>query len=127
MGVSLFLAKLLGLYLLIVGGLCLLRKETFIAMAKELFASKAMLALSGAMSLCIGLAIAIGHPVYTFDWRGLITLFGYLAIAKGIMRIWFPDVLRAFALKVLRDYFTGFLLVIFVLGCILTYAGFTSA
>ncbi len=126
MGLSLFLAKLLGLYLLIVAGVWIARKEEVDKAIKEIFNSRGMLALTGWMSLIPGLAIAIGHPVWQLNWRGLITLLGYLMIVKGIMRIAFVEQVEKYTLKILSKHYWVIIAVLVVLGAILTYSGFSS-
>ena len=51
-----------------------------------------MIFLSGLLALTVGIAMAVSHSVWELSWRGLITLFGYLSIAKGVVRIGFPEV-----------------------------------
>jgi hypothetical protein len=124
MELSLFLAKLFGIYFLIVGALWLFRKDMYTEIVYELFSSKALLAITGFISLVMGLAIAIGHPIFTFDWRGLITFFGYLGILKGIIRIGFPDLSRRIVTKLVKNYSGILLALVFILGLFLTYKGF---
>ena len=92
MELSLFLAKLFGLYLLIVAVLWAVRGEVISKVMEEFFTNGPMLFLSGLLSLVVGIAMAISHSVWEMSWRGLITLMGYLAIVKGISRIGFPEV-----------------------------------
>ena len=92
MELSLFLAKLFGIYLLIMAVLWAVRGEVISKVIEEFLASRPMLFLSGLLALVVGIAMAIGHSVWELNWRGLITLFGYLSIAKGIARIGFPEV-----------------------------------
>ena len=92
MELSLFLAKLFGLYLLTVAVLWVVRGEAISKVLEEFFASRPMLFLSGLLALAVGIAMAVGHSVWQLNWRGLITLLGYLSIAKGIVRIGFPEV-----------------------------------
>jgi len=92
MELSLFLAKLFDLYLLTVAVLWVVRGEAISKVLEEFFASRPMLFLSGLLALAVGIAIVIGHSVWELNWRGLITLIGYLSIAKGIARIGYPEV-----------------------------------
>ena len=92
MELSLFLAELLGIYLLIVAVLWAARGAVISDAIEELFAIRPMLFLSGLLPLAIGIAMAISHSVWELSWRGLITLFGYVSIGKGIVRISFPEV-----------------------------------
>lgn len=125
MDLSIFLAKLLGLYLLIVAVLWVLRKEQFESSVKDFVDSKGMLAFSGGISIVLGLAIAIGHPIWEWSWKGLISLLGYLFILQGIMRLGFPELVQKNTSKMLGGvgYWIGFA-VIAILGIYLTYSGF---
>ena len=51
MGLSIFLAKFLGIYMLIVAAICLLRRNELENVTREIFNSKGLLALSGSLSL----------------------------------------------------------------------------
>ena len=127
MELSLFLAKLFGIYLLIVAALWALRGEAISKVIEEFFASRPMLFLSGLLALAAGIAMAIGHSIWEMSWRGLITTIGYLSIAKGIVRIGFPEVPRKAAgflqNGLARWIWTGLTL---VLGGYLTWVGFTK-
>lgn len=125
MELSLFLAKLIGIYMLIVAVIMLFRKNIFESVINEMVSSPGLLAFAGIINLVIGLAIAIGHPIYELSWRGLITLIGYLSIIKGIMRLAFPEQDRMIIKSVMRrsGYWIVFAIVV-ILGLFLTYNGF---
>ena len=128
MELSLFLAKLFGLYLLIVAVLWAVRGDVISSVMEEFFASRPMLFLSGFLALAVGIAMAISHSVWELNWRGLITLIGYLSIAKGIARIGFPNVPQkavGFLLKGTAIWI--WICIILVLGGYLTWVGFTHA
>lgn len=127
MDYSVFLAKFMGIYLLIVSAIWLLRKDQFETSIQDLVSSKAVLAFGGAFNLLFGLAIAVGHPIWQADWKGMITLIGYLSIVKGVFRLGFPiqdQRIVNFALK--RGYWIVFA-VMLALGLFLTYCGFTRS
>ena len=76
----------------------------------------------------IALALAISHSVWEMSWRGVITLFGYLAILKGIVRIGFPNVPKNAAMAMIRGngkwVWIGLVL---LLGAWLTWEGFQAS
>lgn len=126
MELSLFLAKLLGLYFLIVAIELLVRKHEFDGAIKDFASSKGLILFSGSLSLLIGLAIVIGHPVYQWNWRGLITFIGYLLILRGVIRITFPTQLKKRIFSLFhRGYWVIFGLLL-LLGICLTYSGFIA-
>ena len=126
MDLSIFLAKLFGLYFLIAGGIIMLRQKSFMPIVTEFFGSKALIMLMGAVELVAGLAIVIAHPTLSPDWRGIITLVGWTMVAEGIMYLASP---YAKLHKWLRHFntptwFTSGGLVAVVLGAYLAGKGF---
>ena len=127
MELSIFLAKLFGIYALIVALLWAVRGNEFSKIIEEFFANRSLVFLSGLFSLAIGIAMAIGHSVWELNWRGLITLIGYLSIAKGIARMGFPEVPKKAAGFLLKDTRVWIWIgLTFVLGGYLTWVGFTG-
>jgi hypothetical protein len=127
MELSIFLAKLFGIYMLAVGVLWALRGDMLAQVIEEFFDNRALVFVSGLLALVVGIAIAIGHSVWEPNWRGLITLFGYLSILRGVARISFPDVPRKRAIGLVSGG-SRWVLLVFVLavGGYLTWAGFTQ-
>ena len=127
MELSLSLAKLLGIYLLLMGALCAARGPAIADVLEEMFHHRPTLFLSGVIALVVGIAMAVGHSVWELNWRGLITLIGYLSIAKGVARIGFPDLpKRASRLLAQRRARWMWIGVVLILGAYLTWAGFTK-
>lgn len=90
MNTSIFLAKLIGPFFLIVGASLLINQAQFRAMVDEFMRSPALVFLTGLMILPIGLAIVLSHNVWTADWRVLITILGWLSIVSGTLRLAAP-------------------------------------
>lgn len=124
MVLSIFLAKLLGIYFLIIAGAWLVRKDPFDQSIKEFISSRGLIFLSGLMNILFGLAIAIGHPIWQLNWMGLITLLGYLMIFKGIFRVIFTERAQRGMLKIIDKGYWPSVALLIVLGGILTYSGF---
>lgn len=118
-------AKFLGLYLLIIVAIWLARKEVFEKAIHQIFISDGMYALTGAMHIIIGLIIVILHPIWSFNWKGLITLIGYVSILQGVMRLAFPVESKQNISKSLKHGYWIWVAVAGALGLFLTYNGFT--
>lgn len=119
-------AKFFGVYLLIIVTIWLTRRQSLEKGIHEILSSNGMFALSGAIQILIGLMITILHPIWSADWRGFITLLGYLSIFQGILRLAFPDESRKFILKSIESYWIWIALAGF-LGIFLTYHGFFTS
>jgi len=94
MQTSIFLAKLIGPVTLLMGLVVLLNPTRIRTMAREILQGEAFIFLSGIITLPIGLALVNTHNVWTSDWRVLITLFGWGAVAAGVARLAFGGQLK---------------------------------
>ncbi len=126
MELSIFLAKLFGLYFLIAGGIIMYRQKSFMPIVMELFSSKALIMILGAFELVAGLALVIAMPNVTPDWRGVITLIGFSMVAEGVVYLASPYTKLHKFLKTFNTpswYTSGGLLAV-VVGAYLTGKGF---
>lgn len=121
---STFLAKLLGLYFIILALLWFFRQKEFTSTWREFAASKGLLAVSAEFSIVFGLIIAIDHTIWEWSWQGLVTVIGYLLILRGIVRLGFPSYAQKMCTKMLRERAWPFFLIMLVLGAYLAYCGF---
>ncbi len=90
---SLFLARLIGPVMLLVGLSVFANQRGFRDMAEEFLASRALMFLSGLLLLPVGIAIVLVHNVWTADWRVLITIFGWLNAIGATVRLFRPPFL----------------------------------
>lgn len=124
MELSIFLSKFVGIYMLIIATIWLVRKKQFEAGVRSIISSNGLFSLTGAIHLIVGLTIAISHPLWEFNWRGLITLLAYVAIFQGVFRLAFPEQAKKFTLRSLEKRRWIWLIFLFAVGIILTYNGF---
>jgi uncharacterized membrane protein len=90
MDTSIFLARLIG-PLYVVAGLGLLLNQThYRDMLRNLPADSMVSYLSGFLALIFGLAVLQFHNLWVADWRVVLTLLGWLGLAKGILLLVFP-------------------------------------
>jgi len=101
MQTSVFLAKLIGPLLLAGAVGMLTNAAVHRALAEEFVASRALLYLSGLLTMTAGVAIVLTHNVWTPDWRVAITILGWLAAIGGAVRIVRPQQTQAMARWVL--------------------------
>ena len=90
MQTSLFLAKLIGPVMLVIGLAVFTNQRAFRDMAEEFLASRALLFLSGLLIMPVGLAIVLTHNIWAADGRVMITLFGWLNVIGGALRLFAP-------------------------------------
>lgn len=125
MELSVFLARVLGLYLLIVGIAVILQRKEMGKVIDDFADTPVLLLFSNSLSVLFGLLIVIGHPYWGLDWRVLITLLGYFTLLRGLVGLYYPSQQIKFARWIVaRDgllYISGLWIVI---GLFLFYHGF---
>jgi hypothetical protein len=126
MSTSLFLARLIGPVMLVIGLAVFANQRGFRDMAEEFMASRAMMFLAGIVLMPAGLAIVLTHNLWTADWRVLITIFGWLNVVGGAIRLAGPPFLTQTGRAMLKQpYFTPVAAAIWViLGLLFCFFGF---
>ena len=121
-----FLAKLIG-PVCIVGGLGMLfNTAAYRAMFERVLHDHMFIYLSGVIALTIGLAIVILHNDWKWHWPLIITIFGWLAVIGGVLRMVAPQVVESYGLSLLAtpNFFTIDGGVAVLLGVLLSYFGY---
>jgi len=126
---TIYLGRFIGLFLLIVSVSMFLDRDSIVEMATALIDDRALLLIVGLIALGIGLAIVVGHNV----WSGglmpiVITLFGWSQFLRGLALLLLPAETQVAFFQVMRleDFFYIYAGIPLVIGAYLTYAGFTS-
>ena len=83
---------------------------------------------SGVLMLVAGLAILNAHPVWTRDWRGAVTAFGWFLTGVGTFRITAPQFANFIAGAIIAKagFFTGLGIVLLVLSGFITFKGYMA-
>ena len=125
---SIFIAKLMGPILLLVGISILIDEKSTRAMAKEVLGSRALIYIFGIVDLLLGLVLVAVHNVWVMDWRVIITLIGWISIVRGVVRILFASFVIKNAPKLLKKQglLMGVAIVMLILGAVLSYYGYVG-
>ena len=91
MDTSLFLAKLIGPVLLVMGAGMLINAKAFRPIFEEIIRNRALVVIGGLITMPAGLAIVLTHNVWVANWPVLITLLGWLIAVSGAFRLLAPQ------------------------------------
>jgi hypothetical protein len=123
---TVFLARLLGLFTVLIIAAMLLRGSVMVDAA---LANQPVMLTYGMISLALGLAMVLGHNV----WSGgalpvVVTLVGWLILVKGLVLLLVsPEAMtRFYGQMQYRENFNFYLLPSLLIGLYLTWAGFTA-
>lgn len=94
----------------------------------ETYKSSAAVLVTGVVELVLGTAMVVGHNVWAFDFRVVITLIGWVLLARGVGRTLFPSrtVSMLASLRKMQPTLVLPLIVAFLVGAYLSYSGFVS-
>jgi hypothetical protein len=124
---SLFLAKALGLYLLITGVGLISNRKRMRGLLVGFLENEAIFYTGGLIALVLGILMVVNHNIWNTGWQAIISLLAWLTLLKGAARIVVPgDKYRTWIIKMnlneKKYLFFGVLSV--VLGAYLAYIGF---
>ena len=126
---SVYLAKLIGPVLVVIGLGMLLNGPVYVAMATQFLHSHALIYFSGLLTMVAGLALVLAHNEWKGDWRLIITILGWLGIIGGAVRLLAPQYVEVYGASALAYpaamMICGF--VVLVAGAVLAYFGYSDA
>lgn len=126
MDTSIFFARFLGLYILILGLAMLYHRDRMEGIVRESM-SPAWMLFTGALAVIFGLVIVLLHNVWVAHWPVLITLVGWLCLLKGFFRLFLPDQVQEMARSVSKPaMLVPISIGTIILGGVLTYFGFAG-
>ncbi len=124
-----FLAKLVGLWVLLIVLSLAMSGRASVDILNALFTEPGLMFVAGIFTMLVGLAIVLTHN----RWRSgplaaVVTVLGWLALFKGILLASLPPalIIEAFATLNFAKFLTLYLGIAFVGGVLLTYAGFRA-
>ena len=127
--ITIFLAKLLGLYWIIVALAMMPRKQSAIATLNALIRNPPLLLLAEVLGLAAGLAVVLGHNI----WSGgvlsvVVTLLGWLMLLRGaaLLALSSDATIKLFNALRYEDRFYYYMGGTLLLGLYLTIAGFRA-
>ncbi len=126
MELSIFLAKVLGLYLVIVPLAVLVNRKHLPRLVEEFSTNLGLNILASFFALVLGLLLVVSHNVWTADWRVIITILGWLTLAKGVVRLLFLEQVQKLSRISLKPWYALVLVLFVLIGLYLSYVGFST-
>ena len=124
-----FLAKLMGLWIVLTALGMIFNRQTTIATMNSLFADAPLMWITGVFTLLLGLAVVLTHN----RWSGgalsvIVTLYGWIALIKGLLFVWLPAPAQAAFYQGMHfeRFYYAYLLVALIIGGYLIYGGFRN-
>jgi hypothetical protein len=124
MGIANFLATILGIFLVTVP-LSLLVNPRQLKNIFSAFENEFLVYSHGMVLFLLGIVIVLLHNVWILNWDIIVTIAGWLFVAKGLFLLFFTkDAVELTKRMKDNKYLAYFLLIVFFLGLKFLYFGF---
>ena len=125
METTIFLAKVMGLFGAISTFAIILNYKKFVEVEVSAVKDQLFIYSSGFFILMLGVVLVVSHPVWTKDWPVIITILSWSILAKGMIRILFPETVKKLIQKkqLHRRFLLSEIAVLFI-SLYLIYQGF---
>jgi uncharacterized membrane protein HdeD (DUF308 family) len=123
------IAGLMGPTLVALAVSLLINLNSIAALVEPVSHDPALILISGVISFVAGLAVVRAHNSWTVNWTVLVTIFGWLLLIGGLIRMLFPIWTAGMAADLSPK--TGAIaaeaIVLIVIGAFLTYKAYMSS
>ncbi len=92
MASTIFLAKVIGWYFVILGLFLIARKQTMKAAIADLVPDSGLMVIIATITLLLGLLLVISHNVWVMGWPVIVTIIAWLVLISGLLRLFAPEV-----------------------------------
>lgn len=124
MDISIFLAKVISLYLIILSIAIFINSARFPSMLNEIFVTPANIFMAGILTLIIGILLVVSHNIWQANWRVVITILAWLTFISGIIRVACPQFAFNRLKKMTKGGFVTISVIALLIGLFLGYFGF---
>lgn len=123
---SLFLSKVLGIYLFIIGLAMFLNMDQFSSYVNSLINDAPLMFVTGFFTLILGILMVVSHTIWQWNWRLIVTLISWITFLKGVTLIFYPVGINQSAQIFFQNSTEAYIVagVDLILGIVLLYFGF---
>jgi len=128
MELSIFLAKVLGLYFLIVSVAVLINIDRVKSIVTGIMQNPPLQLIMGFNILVIGILLVVSHNNWRGGWPIVITIVAWLIFIKGILNVAFPQYANAWAKPFIKSKSSLYIspVIYLLVGLFLCYYGFLA-
>ncbi len=126
---TIFLGKLLGLYLIAISAGMIANRRRSLATFDEMAQSEPWMLFSGMVATAVGLALVLAHNVWAGGALAIaVTLVGWVALLKGIALLLIPPTImtRTYRSAGIARYFHVWIGAVLLVGLWMTAMAFTA-
>jgi hypothetical protein len=89
---SIWIARFLGPIFLVLAVRMIISPSSLLETSRKFLADSPLVLISGVLAMVAGLSIVNTHNLWVWDWRLIVTLFGWALIIGGAIRVVAPNI-----------------------------------
>lgn len=126
MDTSIFLAKALSLYFIIISISAFINRAYMLSVMNEAINQPHIMLFRGVLTLMLGIILILMHNIWEPTWHILITLICWLTFIVGAYRVLFPHLVIKMQKNILQSSkkYTIIIAIVFCFGIMLGFFGF---
>ncbi len=90
MDISLFLAKVFGVYLMVTSVAVTLRRKELVPAIEQLFDNRPLVYIMSVFALVVGILLVVSHNVWVAGWPVVLTILAWLVFLESIAYLFLP-------------------------------------
>lgn len=98
--ITLFLASVMGWYLVIFSLYVFLKREYLRGVISDVVSQRGLFFIIAVVTLIFGLLVVVSHNYWIMGWPVIVTLMGWLMLISGLIRLFYAE----FAMKMASSY-----------------------
>ncbi len=126
MELTLFLTQVIGVYLVLIGLICIVKRKMMMQAMGDVITNKSLLYVIAIIELIAGISLVISHNIWVWNYAVIVTIVGWLMLVEALAYLalpysWMKKIFRMFNTK---GWYVGAGLAAVILGAYMVAIGF---
>ena len=126
MELTLFLTQVIGIYLVLIGLICIVKRKMMMHAMGDVVTNKSLLYVIAIIELIAGISLVISHNIWVWNYAVIVTIVGWLMLIEALAYLalpysWVKKIFRMFNTK---GWYVGGGLAAVILGAYMVAIGF---
>ncbi len=126
MELTLFLTQVIGVYLVLIGLICIVKRKMMMQAMGDVVTNKSLLYVIAIIELIAGISLVISHNIWVWNYAVIVTIVGWLMLIEALAYLalpysWVKKIFRMFNTK---GWYVGGGLAAVILGAYMVAIGF---
>ncbi len=128
MDTSKFLARVIGIYMLIISVGFLINIKELTGHVQNMINNPELMFVTGFFTLIIGILLVVSHNIWECNWKVIITIIAWIVLLKGASLVFYPRFLDTITEEFVRNPTMAYvcLIIDLIIALVLIYFGFRT-